>query len=110
MATKDLAARPRAAERPFASAVRGAKFLIKRAFAAVDPWYDWGKIDFWRLDGVERDFSDESITEGRYFVLQWFGLHLQITVGVMPPKCTDEEVRQRKARHAKWAAEREQEA
>jgi hypothetical protein len=83
---------------------------LRRFIEAIEPWYDWGKINFYRLDAVERDFSDESEAEGRYFEIQWFGLHLQINVGIVPPKADRETIQRNKALHAKWAAEREQEA
>lgn len=84
--------------------------MLRRFIRAIEPWYDWGKVDFFRLDAKERDFSDESEGEGRFFALQWFGLHLQIEVGIVPPKVSDEEIRQRKAQIAAAAARREQSA
>lgn len=70
---------------------------IRRFIAKVEPWYDWGSdAAIWRMDAVERDFSDESEGAARYFELQWFGIHFEIRVGRTPPKVSAAEVAARK--------------
>lgn len=47
---------------------------IRRHASWLEPWYDWGKTTTWRLDQVERDFSDEAEGEVWLIEIQWFGL------------------------------------
>jgi len=55
-----------------------------RVLYAVQPWYDWGRINVFRLDAI----TEAEMTEGlvRYFEIQWFGVHLGIIVGRTPAK------------------------
>jgi hypothetical protein len=70
--------------------VRLAKFARRMrstgrsALYAVQPWYDWGRINVFRLDAT----TEAEMTEGlvRYFEIQWFGVHLGIIVGRTPAK------------------------
>ena len=72
--------------------------IWRRFITAIEPWYDWGNdATIWRLDQVERDFSDESEGEAYRFELQWFGLHFAIVIGRVPPKVGAAEVAARKA-------------
>ena len=78
---------------------------LRRIFAAFEPWYDWGKkATIWRLDAVERDFSDESTGEAYLFEIQWFGLHLAVVAGRTPRKLDAEEAAANKAFMADYAA------
>jgi hypothetical protein len=56
----------------------------RRVLYAVQPWYDWGRINAFRLDAV----TEAEMTEGlvRYFEVQWFGVHLDIIFGRTPAK------------------------
>lgn len=73
-----------------------------RFLAKIEPWYNWGKTaTIWRLDSVERDFSDESTGEAYELELQWLGLHLGIVVGRTPPKIGASEVAANKRRLAR---------
>lgn len=81
---------------------------IRQHVPWLEPWYDWGKTDAFRIDSVERDFSDESSAEVRYFELQWFGLHFAVQFGRTPPRIAREEVAENKRRYAQRAAGREE--
>lgn len=70
---------------------------MRRFITIIEPWYDWGKdATIWRLDQVERDFSDESVGDAYQIELQWFGLHLGFVIGRVPPKVSEDEVAARK--------------
>ncbi|MCG7346611.1 hypothetical protein [Sphingomonas sp. ACRSK] len=73
---------------------------IRRHAPWLEPWYDWGKTTTWRLDQVERDFSDEAEGEVWLIEIQWFGLHLGIQLGRQPRKITPEQVAANKRRAA----------
>lgn len=71
---------------------------IRQFIAKVEPWYDWGSdAAIWRMDAVERDFSDESEGTAWYFELQWLGVHFEVRIGRTPAKVPAEEVAARKA-------------
>lgn len=74
--------------------------LVRRRVPWLEPWYDWGKTTIWRLDQVERDFSDEAEGEVWLVELQWFGLHLAVQLGHQPRKVTPEKVAANKRRLA----------
>ena len=65
----------------FARRMRSAS---RRALYAVQPWYDWGRINAFRLDATtEGEMSDGLV---RYLELQWFGVHLGLLFGRTPAK------------------------
>lgn len=51
----------------------------RRFIKAIEPWYDWGSSMFERLDG-------EGEGDGRFFSLEWFGLHITVFYGRQPAK------------------------
>lgn len=55
-----------------------------RVLYAVQPWYDCGRINMFRLDAI----TEAEMTEGlvRYLEVQWFGIHLGILFGRTPAK------------------------
>jgi hypothetical protein len=57
---------------------------LLRVWAALEPWYDWGKISITNLDA----HTDSQIVEGdvRYFDLQWFGIHIGLQLGRTPKR------------------------
>jgi len=50
-----------------------------RVIKAIEPWYDWGSFGILRVDG-------DGEGDGRFFAIDWFGLHLMIVVGRTPAK------------------------
>lgn len=50
----------------------------RRAFAAIEPWYDWGPFGWQRLD-------DRGCGDGHRFEVEFLGLKLLIVVGRTPP-------------------------
>jgi predicted porin len=62
---------------------------LRRIIAAIEPWYDWGKISITNLDAR----TENEIAEGdvRYVDLQWFGIHLSIQFGRTPKRVRDQE-------------------
>ena len=57
-----------------------------RVLYAVQPWYDCGRINMFRLDAItEAEMTDRLV---RYLEVQWFGAHLGIHVGRTPAKST----------------------
>lgn len=48
-----------------------------RLLKAIEPWYDWGDTFFERLDG-------EGEGDGRFFSMEWFGIHITIFYGRQP--------------------------
>jgi hypothetical protein len=73
---------------------------VRRHVPWLEPWYDWGISNVFRLDTQEEDFSDESEGPARFFELQWLGISLAVQVGRTPRKITAEEVAANKARNA----------
>lgn len=69
---------------------------IRRHAPWLEPWYDWGTTNAFRLDAQESDFSDESEAEVRHFEVQWLGLHFAIQIGRTPPRVPETEVALRK--------------
>jgi hypothetical protein len=63
----------------------------------LEPWYDWSRVNTWRLDQVEHDFSDEAEGEVWLIELQWFGLHFAIQLGRQPRKVSAAQVLANKA-------------
>lgn len=57
---------------------------FSRILAAITPWYDWGRVNAFRLDAHEPDFSDEAEGEVRFLTLQWLGAHVEIQIGRTP--------------------------
>jgi predicted porin len=55
---------------------------LRRIIAAIEPWYDWGKISITNLDA--RTESETVEGDVRYVDLQWFGIHLSIQFGRTP--------------------------
>lgn len=53
--------------------------MLRRFIKAIEPWYDWGGSVFERLDG-------EGEGDGRFFTLEWLGLHITIFYGRQPAK------------------------
>lgn len=56
----------------------------RRVLAAVEPWYDWGRINVFRLDARTEEECTER--EVRYVELQWLGLHVGVQIGRTPRK------------------------
>jgi len=56
----------------------------RRFFAPVEPWYDWGRINVFRLDSRTEEECTEP--EVRYVELQWLGLHVGFQIGRTPAK------------------------
>jgi hypothetical protein len=92
------------AERKAARVWRWQRFL-----STINPVYDWGQREIFRLDRREPDFLDESEGNAWYFELQWFGVALEIKVGRTPPKISPDEVAARKRRHDAYEANRQAE-
>lgn len=80
--------------------------IIKRAMAAIEPWYNWGSVTVERLDAVSEDHGNEG--DVSFFDLQWFGLHLSFQIGRTPAKATAGEIANR-ARHRAEAEQRQAE-
>lgn len=76
----------------------------------LEPWYDWSRVNTWRLNQVEHDFSDEAEGEVWLIELQWFGLHFAIQLGRQPRKVSAAQVLANKARNAAHEADRLAEA
>jgi hypothetical protein len=57
---------------------------LRRFLNAIEPWYDWGTTNTFRLDAQSPTFEDEAEGDVRFFTLQWFRLHLEIQVGRTP--------------------------
>jgi predicted porin len=57
---------------------------LRRIIAAIEPWYDWGKISITNLDA--RTESETVEGDVRYVDLQWFGIHLSIQFGRTPKR------------------------
>ncbi|WP_019516898.1 hypothetical protein [Sphingomonas sp. Mn802worker] len=53
--------------------------LVHAAMQAIEPWYDFGPAG---IDSVQHEVSGE----GRYFSLDWFGLHLTVFYGRTPKR------------------------
>lgn len=71
---------------------------IRHRVPWLEPWYDWGTSNVFRLDTQEVDFSDESEGPAKFFELQWLGISLALQVGRTPRKIPAEEVAANKAR------------
>lgn len=67
---------------------------------ALEPWYTWGLTDIFRINVVERDFSDESAGRAFRAELQWLGIHFGIVIGRTPPAISAAERSAYKARLA----------
>jgi hypothetical protein len=83
---------------------------VRRHMPWLEPWYDWGTSNVFRLDTREVDFSDESEGPAKFFELQWLGISLALQVGRTPRKITPGEVTANKARNAAYEADRLAEA
>lgn len=61
---------------------------LRRLLAAIEPWYDGGKIHVERMQGMRLGDGGhlEAGGEGpvRYVELQWFGIHLAVQFGRTP--------------------------
>ena len=79
--------------------------VLRKVIARLEPWYDWGQTNVWRLDQVERDFSDESESTVRFIHLQWLGISFELRFGRTPPKATRAEVAERKLSIARARSE-----
>ena len=57
---------------------------LRRLLAALEPWYDWGAINTFRMDGR----TEAECTEGEVyrFELQWLGLHVGFQIGRTPKR------------------------
>jgi hypothetical protein len=57
---------------------------LRRIIAAIEPWYDWGKISITNLNAR----ADAETVEGdvRYVDLQWLGIHLSLQFGRTPKR------------------------
>ena len=57
---------------------------MRRLLAALEPWYDWGTINTFRLDA--RTYAECTEGDVYRFELQWFGLHLGFQIGRTPKR------------------------
>lgn len=57
--------------------------VARRVFAAIEPWYDWGKIGVERMESL-RPGQTPTDGEVRYLELQWLGIHLAFQIGRTP--------------------------
>lgn len=62
---------------------------LSKLRSTLEPWYDWGTIHVERLQ--ELRLADGQLVSGGegpvpYFVVQWFGLHLQVQIGRTPKR------------------------
>jgi len=57
--------------------------LARTILAAVEPWYDWGKIGVERMESLR---PGQAPTDGevRYVELQWLGIHIAFQIGRTP--------------------------
>ncbi len=56
----------------------------KKLLQIIEPWYDWGTIRTWRMDGqCERECTEGEVYR---FQLQWLGLHLGFQIGRTPKR------------------------
>jgi hypothetical protein len=57
---------------------------LRRILSALEPWYDWGTINTFRMDAR----TDAECVEGEVyrFELQWLGLHLGFQIGRTPKR------------------------
>jgi hypothetical protein len=53
------------------------KTLLKRGWSAIEPWYDWGEFGLVSI-------RNEVAGDGRFFNIDFLGLHLLIVVGLTP--------------------------
>jgi hypothetical protein len=60
--------------------------FFRRFIQAIEPWYDWGRTNTFRLDAKCPKFSDEAEGEVCFFEVQWLGLHFAVQIGRTPPK------------------------
>lgn len=60
--------------------------LARRVLAAVEPWYNWGTINFERFDTVGQNGEGGEEGNAHFFDLQWFSVHVSIHVGRLPPR------------------------
>jgi hypothetical protein len=58
--------------------------LLQRLLLAIEPWYDWGTINTWRLDARTLEEADASEFMIPRFELQWLGFALELRFGRMP--------------------------
>jgi hypothetical protein len=64
--------------------------VVRRFLAALEPWYNWGKVSVERMEGVH--IGDDGYlcptAEGdvRFFELQWLGLHVAFQIGRTPKR------------------------
>lgn len=42
---------------------------LRKFIAAIEPWYDWGRIDTQALTSITGEFADEVNGEVRWFTL-----------------------------------------
>jgi hypothetical protein len=57
---------------------------LRRLWAAIEPWYDWGTVNTTNMDAR----SEADVVEGeiRFFDLQWLGLHVGVQFGRAPKR------------------------
>ena len=60
--------------------------ILRRLLSAIEPWYDWGTINTWRLDARTLEEADASEFMIPKFELQWLGMALELRFGRMPRK------------------------
>jgi len=61
----------------------GIATTVRAAVAAIEPWYDWGKISVERMESLR---PNKTVTDGevRFFELQWLGVHIAFQIGRTP--------------------------
>jgi len=62
-----------------ATVINPRRRLGSRILEAIEPWYDFGRAS---IDSVKDDVSGD----GRFFSLDWFGLHLTVFYGRTPKR------------------------
>lgn len=63
-------------------ALATSRAAASRLLRAIEPFYDWGKINVVNLDA--QSFDDQFEGDVRFFELQWLGIHLSFQFGRTP--------------------------
>lgn len=56
-----------------------------RLIAAIEPWYDWGKVGVERTESL-RPGQIAADGEVRFVELQWLGIHIGFQIGRTPKR------------------------
>lgn len=59
---------------------------LRKLLQRLEPWYDWGREDEFRLDSLSDNFDDDVVGEVRFFRVQWLGFHFGLQFGRTPAK------------------------